>query len=129
MNKKLFMALAISFIFMGIGAAQADLLVDTGQPIATTGGMSLNYPRTLFAQFVLNKAATITDIQGWVNVTAVGGMQVQIYQDNGDSPGSLVNGADGNRERHRHLLGGRLLIELVSQCRDLLGRFQGHDGG
>lgn len=89
MSKKLFLALAISFVL--IGSAQADSLVDTGQPTATTGGMSLNYPQTLFAQFVLNKAVTITAIQGWINVTQAGTMQVQIYQDNGDTPGNFVN--------------------------------------
>ena len=88
MSKKLFLALAISFVL--IGAAQADLLVDTGQPANTTGGMSLVYPQTLFAQFVLDKAVTITAIQGWIDVTSPGGMQVHIYQDNGDTPGSFL---------------------------------------
>jgi hypothetical protein len=88
MSKKLFLVLAISFVL--IGGAQANLLVDTGRPTATTGGMSLVYPQTLFAQFVLEKAATITAIQGWINVTSAGGMQVQIYQDNGDTPGSFL---------------------------------------
>ncbi len=75
MSKKLFLAVAISFAL--IGAAQADVLVDTGQPTNTTGGMSLLYPQTLFAQFILTQPATITAIQGWINVTYGGGCSSQ----------------------------------------------------
>lgn len=89
MNRNLFLSLAISLLL--IGTAQADLkLVDTGQPANATGGMSLVYPQTLLAQFVLNQPAIITSIQGWINVTQAGNLQVQIYQDNGDVPGALV---------------------------------------
>ena len=92
MNRKLFLALAISLLL--VGSAQADLqLVDTGQPATTTGGMSLKYPQTLYAQFVLKKPSTITSIHGWMNVTNAGppaGLVVQIYQDNGDVPGTLL---------------------------------------
>lgn len=89
MNKKLFLALAISLFL--IGSAQADLLVNTGQPTNITGGMSLLYPQTLFAQFVLTQPVTITAIEGWINVTYAGGLVVKIYRDDGDQPGVFLN--------------------------------------
>lgn len=89
MGKKLFIALALSFF--AAGPAQANLLVDTGQPTNTTGGIGLSYPQILVAQFTLNQNATITAVRGWINAGATGGINVQIYQDNGDVPGMMVN--------------------------------------
>jgi hypothetical protein len=89
MSKKLFLALAISLFLSG--SAQAASLVDTGQPSNTTGGMSLFYPQTLFAQFVLTKPATITEIQAWINVIQAGSMWFQLYRDNGGVPGDYAN--------------------------------------
>ena len=88
MGKKLFVALALSLF--AIGPAQANLLVDTGQPANTTGGIEFSYPQILVAQFTLNQNATITAVRGWINAKATGGIQVQIYQDNGDVPGTMV---------------------------------------
>jgi hypothetical protein len=89
MSKKLIIALAISLC--AIGPAQANFLVDTGQPTNTTGGVEFSYPQILVAQFTLNQKATITAIKGWINATTTGGINVQIYQDNGDAPGTMVN--------------------------------------
>jgi hypothetical protein len=89
MAKKLIIALAICLCV--IGSAQANFLVDTGQPSTTTGGNTLSYPKTLFAQFTLNQKATISAIMGWINAGKTGSIQVQIYQDNADVPGAIVN--------------------------------------
>jgi hypothetical protein len=89
MSTILVLALTMSLFFTG--PAQAASLVNTGQPAATTGGLPLNYPHTLFAQFTLTQPVIITGIQGWVNVTRGGSIIVQIYRDNGDVPGQFVN--------------------------------------
>lgn len=88
MAKKLIIALAISLFT--IGSAQANLLVDTGQPSTTTGGLELEYPKILVAQFTLNQKATITAVMGWINVVNAGIILVQIYQDNADVPGAML---------------------------------------
>jgi hypothetical protein len=88
MAKKLIIALAISLF--AIGSAQANLLVDTGQPSNTTGGPELAYPKTLVAQFTLNQKATINAIMGWINIRTAGNIMVQIYQDNADVPGKMI---------------------------------------
>jgi hypothetical protein len=88
MAKKLIIALVISFLVTG--SAQANLLVDTGQPSNTTGGPELVYPQTLVAQFTLNQKATINAIMGWINIRTAGLIMVLIYQDNADVPGAMV---------------------------------------
>jgi hypothetical protein len=88
MTQKLLLAMAISLCLMG--SAQSNMLVDTGQPSSTGGGQAFAYPQTLLAQFILNQAATINAITGWINAESTGMIQVQIYQDSGDTPGTMV---------------------------------------
>jgi hypothetical protein len=91
MKRNLLLALAISLlIFSPVRAAEK--LVDTGQPAATSGGVPLNYPYTLFAQFILSQPATVGSIQGWVAGSTAGNLRIHIYQDNGDVPGNPLYG-------------------------------------
>ncbi len=79
---------AVSVMFIG-GAANADLLVDTGQPSDVNSGATLGTSwigQWLAGEFTLTEAYTITDVVGWMFELTAGEMTLAIYGDDGDLP-------------------------------------------
>jgi len=72
--------------------AKATIIIDTGSPFISgppsSGGFVLNINQSLAAEFTLDQAYILTDLEGFIGGEVAGTAAITIYTDDGEIPGS-----------------------------------------
>ena len=89
MTRHLSFACLLFFLSVTLSAGQTTI-VDTGPGPTQTAGLELNSLQYLAVEFNVPAQCTINDVEGWLSVVRGGTLDLSLYRDGGETPGSLV---------------------------------------
>lgn len=91
-----FIPLCLAALLLTVPKVYADTIVDTGPGPVESSGLSLEQNQWLAAEFTITEFVTISSVEGWINVSTSGNLDIAIYTDGGDIPGLELFRAFGN---------------------------------